>query len=49
MSDVQIAIGLGWKPGMYPALVLICPEVFMDNFPDKIMCRYRIVGGHIVP
>ncbi len=34
---------------MYPATILICSEVLMDNVPDEIVCRFRIGCGHIVP
>src|SRR5206468_1061334 len=43
MADVQIAVGLGRKPCMHPAAILVGLQIFEDDVANKI--RWT-TGGH---
>ena len=36
MADVQVTIGFGRETGLYLGVVLVVPDVFLDDFFNKI-------------
>jgi hypothetical protein len=36
MADVQVSVRLGGKAGVYPCIVLVVADVFLDNTFDKV-------------
>jgi hypothetical protein len=44
MADMEIAVGLGWKAGMDPALIFTGFQIFYNYFLDEMGGNWKITG-----